>query len=56
VALSFVRTYQGNIQSLLFGDILGVSWLDLGLISALLLTALAYLALTRRDQILPHHR
>lgn len=52
VALSFVRTYQGNIQSLLFGDILGVSWLDLGLISALLLTALAYLALTRRDQIL----
>jgi len=52
VALSFVRTYQGNIQSLLFGDILGVSWLDLGLISALLLTALAYLGLTRRDQIL----
>lgn len=52
VGLSFVRSYRGDIQNLLFGDILGVSWLDLGLISGLLLTALAYLALTRRDQIL----
>ncbi len=52
VALSFVRTYKGGIHQLLFGDILGVSWLDLGLIAALLITALAYLTLTRRDQIL----
>ncbi len=52
VALSFVRTYKGGIHQLLFGDILGVSWLDLGLISGLLAVALGYLALTRRDQIL----
>lgn len=52
VALSFVRTYKGGIQHLLFGDILGVSWLDLGLISGLLAVALGYLLLTRRDQIL----
>ncbi|MGB7563936.1 MAG: metal ABC transporter permease [Prochlorococcaceae cyanobacterium] len=52
VALSFVRTYKGGIHQLLFGDILGVSWLDLVLISGLLAVALGYLALTRRDQIL----
>ncbi|MCP9848446.1 metal ABC transporter permease [Cyanobium sp. Morenito 9A2] len=52
VALSFVRSYKGGIQHLLFGDILGVSWLDLGLIAALLAVAMGYLALTRRDQIL----
>jgi zinc transport system permease protein len=52
VALSFVRTYKGGIHQLLFGDILGVSWLDLGLIAALLFTAVTYLTLTRRDQIL----
>ncbi|MEB3324472.1 MAG: metal ABC transporter permease [Cyanobacteriota bacterium] len=52
VALSFVRSYRGSIQNLLFGDILGVSWLDLVLISILFLMAIGYLALTRRDQIL----
>jgi zinc/manganese transport system permease protein len=52
VALSFVRSYRGSIHQLLFGDILGVSWLDLGLIAALLVVAVGYLALTRRDQIL----
>ncbi len=52
VALSFVRSYKGGIHQLLFGDILGISWLDLGLIVALLLTAVGYLGLTRRDQIL----
>lgn len=52
VALSFVRTYRGGIHQLLFGDILGVSWLDLGLIFSLLVVAVGYLALTRRDQIL----
>jgi zinc transport system permease protein len=52
VALSFVRSYRGSIQHLLFGDILGVSWLDLLLISILLVMAIGYLALSRRDQIL----
>ena len=52
VVLSFVRTYKGGIDQLLFGDILGVSGLDLGLIAGLLVGAFAYLALTRRDQIL----
>lgn len=52
VVLSFVRSYRGNIEHLLFGDILGVSWLDLVLIASLLLMAIGYLALTRRDQIL----
>ena len=52
VALSFVRSYRGSIHQLLFGDILGVSWLDLGLIASLLVVAVGYLALTRRDQIL----
>jgi zinc/manganese transport system permease protein len=52
VALSFVRTYKGGIHQLLFGDILGISWLDLGLIVGLLLAAALYLGLTRRDQIL----
>ena len=52
VALSFVRSYKGGIHQLLFGDILGISWLDLGLIVVLLVTAVGYLGLTRRDQIL----
>jgi len=52
VALSFVRSYKGGIHQLLFGDILGISWLDLGLFVVLLLTAVGYLGLTRRDQIL----
>ena len=52
VALSFVRSYKGGIHQLLFGDILGISWLDLGLIVVLLITAVGYLGLTRRDQIL----
>ncbi len=52
VALSFVRSYRGSIHQLLFGDILGVSWLDLGMIASLLVVAVGYLALTRRDQIL----
>ena len=52
VALSFVRSYKGGIHQLLFGDILCISWLDLGLIVVLLITAVGYLGLTRRDQIL----
>jgi zinc/manganese transport system permease protein len=52
VALSFVDSYKGGITNLLFGDILGVSWLDLGLILLLLLGASGYLLFSRRDQIL----
>ena len=52
VALSLLRVYRGGIPQLLFGDILGVSWLDLALIGALLVVTTSYLALTRRDQVL----
>jgi len=52
VALSLVKSYRGGIQQLLFGDILGISWLDLGVIGALLLGALVYLALSLRAQVL----
>ena len=37
VALSLVHVYRGGLQQLLFGDILGVSWLDVGLILLLLI-------------------
>jgi zinc transport system permease protein len=52
VALSLVRGYAGGIQQLLFGDILGVSWLDLALLALLLLGSALYLWSTRRAQIL----
>jgi zinc transport system permease protein len=39
VALSLVETYRGDIQQLLFGDILGISWSDLPVIALLLLGA-----------------
>jgi zinc transport system permease protein len=52
VALSLVETYRGGIQQLLFGDILGISWADLALISGLALGALAYLVLSLRAQVL----
>ena len=52
VALSLVETYQGGIQQLLFGDILGVSIGDLAVISVLLITAIAYLSLSLRAQVL----
>ena len=52
LALSRVRSYRGGIEQLLFGDILGVSWLDLALILLLLLGAGTYLLLSRRSQIL----
>ena len=52
VALSFVRQAKGSLQQLLFGDILGVSWLDLGLLAMLLLITVAYGAHSRRAQIL----
>jgi len=52
VALSFVRQAKGSLQQLLFGDILGVSWLDLGLLALLLLITVAYGVHSRRAQIL----
>ena len=52
LALSRVRSYRGGIEQLLFGDILGVSWLDLGVILLLLLGCGSYLLLSRRSQIL----
>ena len=52
VALSLVETYRGGIQQLLFGDILGISWSDLAVISVLLIAAVSYLALSLRAQVL----
>lgn len=52
LVLSRIRSYRGGIEQLLFGDILGVSWLDLGLILVLALAVLTYLLLTCRSQIL----
>jgi zinc transport system permease protein len=52
VALSVLHIYKGGIQQLLFGDILGVTVVDLALIAALLVTTATYLTLTRHDQVL----
>ncbi|MEB3322278.1 MAG: iron chelate uptake ABC transporter family permease subunit, partial [Synechococcaceae cyanobacterium] len=52
LALSRVRAYRGGIQQLLFGDILGVSQLDLVGLLLLLLGVGAYLLLSHRSQIL----
>ncbi|MFN5697611.1 MAG: metal ABC transporter permease, partial [Cyanobacteriota bacterium] len=52
VALSLVPVYRGGLQQLLFGDILGVSWLDVGLILLLLISTCLYLLLTLRAQML----
>ena len=50
--LSLVETYRGGIRQLLFGDILGVSTLDLIVIGLLLAAALIYLSLSLRAQVL----
>ena len=52
VVLSRVPRYQGGLQQLLFGDILGVRWLDLLLVALLLLLVGGYLLLSRHSQIL----
>ena len=52
VALSLVESYRGGIQQLLFGDILGISWLDLWVIAGLLVVAIGYLGLSLRAQVL----
>ena len=50
--LSLVESYRGGIRQLLFGDILGVSSLDLIVIGILLAAALIYLSLSMRAQVL----
>ena len=50
--LSMVESYRGGIRQLLFGDILGVSSLDLIVIGILLAAALIYLSLSMRAQVL----
>ena len=52
IALSFVEHYRGGIRQLLFGDILGVSNLDLVVVAILLAAAIAYLGLSLRAQVL----
>jgi zinc/manganese transport system permease protein len=52
LALSLVDTYRGNIQPLLFGDILGISWPDLWVIAGLSVLALGYLIVSLRAQVL----
>jgi zinc transport system permease protein len=52
LALSRLRSFQGGIEQLLFGDILGVGWWDLALLLLLLLGCGAALLLNRRSQIL----
>ena len=52
LALSLVESYRGGIRQLLFGDILGISPLDLIVIAVLLIAALIYLGLSLRAQVL----
>ena len=50
--LSQVKSYRGGIQQLLFGDILGISSLDLVVIGGLLVATLIYLGISLRAQVL----
>ena len=52
LALSLVETYRGGIQQLLFGDILGISRLDVIVIAAFLVASVIYLGLSMRAQVL----
>ena len=52
LALSRVETYRGVIQQLLFGDILGISRLDVIVIAAFLVASVIYLGLSMRAQVL----
>ena len=52
LALSRVETYRGGIQQLLFGDILGISRLDVIVIAAFLAASVIYLGLSMRAQVL----
>ena len=52
LALSRVETYRGGIQQLLFGDILGISRLDVIVIAGFLVASVIYLGLSMRAQVL----
>ena len=52
LALSRVKTYRGGIQQLLFGDILGISTLDVVVIAGFLLASVIYLSFSMRAQVL----
>ncbi len=52
LALSLVETYRGGIRQLLFGDILGVSNIDLIVSGILLIAAIIYLSTSIRAQVL----
>ena len=52
LALSLVKHYRGGIRQLLFGDILGVSNLDLVVIGVLLTAAIIYVGVSLRAQVL----
>ncbi len=52
IALSFIRSYRGNLNQLLFGDILGISPSALWMSGILLLVCLLYVGLTLPSQML----
>ena len=52
LALSRIESYRGGIQQLLFGDILGISRLDLIVIAMFLIASVIYLGLSLRAQVL----
>ncbi len=52
IALSLMRTYRGNLNQLLFGDILGISPTALWLSGILLLMSSVYVGLTLPSQML----
>ncbi len=52
IILSFVGQYKGGLNNLLFGNILAVQNLDLGLSSLLLLVCTLFIGLTLRTQML----
>ncbi len=52
IILSFVGQYKGGLNNLLFGDILAVQKLDLGLSSLLLIVCMMFIGLTLRTQML----
>ncbi len=52
IALTFVKSYRGNLTQFLFGDILAVRETDLLLNSLLLLVCAVFLGLTLRAQML----
>lgn len=52
LALSRIESYRGGIQQLLFGDILGISRLDLIVIAIFLIASVIYLGLSLRAQVL----